>query len=74
MISEKLELSGRGLFFTPVRVSPPHETQASTLIDAGGYYHFKVPGLQLLFAYGHSVAGQTETYAYHWGSTAPGKR
>ena len=40
------------------------QTQASTLIDAGGYYHFKSPGLQLLFAYGHSVAGQTENYAY----------
>jgi Putative MetA-pathway of phenol degradation len=40
------------------------QTQASTLIDAGGYYHFKSPGLQLLFAYGHSIAGQTENYAY----------
>jgi len=40
------------------------QTQASTLIDAGGYYHFKSPGLQLLFAYGHSVAGQTENYSY----------
>jgi hypothetical protein len=40
------------------------QTQASTLIDVGGYYHFKSPGYQLLFAYGHSVAGQTENYAY----------
>jgi hypothetical protein len=40
------------------------QTQSSTLIDAGGYYHFKHPGTQLLFAYGHSVAGQTENYAY----------
>jgi hypothetical protein len=40
------------------------QTQASTLIDAGGYYHFKSPGLQLLFAYGHSIAGQTENYSY----------
>ncbi len=40
------------------------QTQASTMIDAGGYYHFKSPGLQLLFAYGHSVAGQTENYGY----------
>ena len=31
------------------------QTQSSTLIDAGGYYHFKYPGLQFLFAYGHSV-------------------
>jgi hypothetical protein len=34
------------------------------MIDAGGFYHFKSPGLQLLFAYGHSVIGQTENYAY----------
>jgi len=34
------------------------------MIDAGGYYHFKSPGLQLLFAYGHSIAGQTENYGY----------
>jgi hypothetical protein len=40
------------------------QTQSSTMIDAGGYYHFKSPGLQLLFAYGHSVAGQTENYGY----------
>jgi hypothetical protein len=40
------------------------QTQASTMIDAGGYYHFKNPNAQLLFAYGHSIAGQTENYAY----------
>jgi hypothetical protein len=34
------------------------------MIDAGGYYHFKSPGLQLLFAYGHSIAGQPENYGY----------
>jgi hypothetical protein len=38
--------------------------QASTMIDAGGYYHFRAEGWQLLFAYGHSVAGQTENYGY----------
>ncbi len=62
-INKKLDLSveifshAREGFGTP-------QTQASTLIDAGGYYHFKSPGLQLLFAYGHSAAGQTENYAY----------
>jgi hypothetical protein len=40
------------------------QTEASTLIDAGFAYHFKTPGLQLLLACGHSVAGQTENYAY----------
>ncbi len=40
------------------------QTRASTMVDAGGYYYFRNPGFQLLFAYGHSVAGQTENYAY----------
>jgi hypothetical protein len=40
-------------------------TQASTMIDLGGYYHFKRhPGMQFLFCYGHSVAGQAESYVY----------
>jgi hypothetical protein len=41
------------------------QTQASTMVDLSGYYHLKHhPGRQLLFCYGHSVAGQTENYAY----------
>jgi hypothetical protein len=41
------------------------QTEASTMIDLGGYYHFKHhDGRQFLFAYGHSIAGQTENYAY----------
>ena len=41
------------------------QTEASTMIDVGGYYHFKHnPNEQFLFCYGHSVAGQTENYAY----------
>lgn len=41
------------------------QTQASTLVDLGGVYHFKRnPNEQFLFCYGHSVAGQTENYAY----------
>lgn len=38
--------------------------QSTSMIDAGGYYFFKTPGLQLLFAYGHSVVGGTERYGY----------
>jgi len=38
------------------------QTQSSNLIDAGGDCHFKNPNFQFLFAYGHSVAGQTENY------------
>jgi len=49
------------------------QTKATTMIDGGGYYYFKNPGFQLLFAYGHSVSGQSENYAYlglywTWGS------
>lgn len=49
------------------------QTKSSTMLDLGGAYYFKNPGLQLLFAYGHSVIGQTENYAYlglyqTWGS------
>lgn len=40
------------------------QIRGSTMIDAGGYYHFKNPDHQFLFAYGHSVAGLSETYAY----------
>jgi len=40
------------------------QIRGSTLVDFGGYYYFRNPGFQLLFAYGHSVAGQPETYAY----------
>ncbi len=52
------------------------QTEASTMVDLGGYYHFKHhPGRQFLFCYGHSVAGQTENYAYvglywTWGKDA----
>jgi hypothetical protein len=62
-LNKKLELSIES--FSHAREGPASaQTQASSLIDAGGYYHFKAPGLQLLFAYGHSIAGQTENYGY----------
>ncbi len=40
------------------------QTRSSTMIDFGGYYYFRNPGFQLLFCYGHSVAGQQENYGY----------
>jgi hypothetical protein len=40
------------------------QTKAATLVDVGGYYKFRDPGFQLLFAYGHTAFGQTENYAY----------
>jgi hypothetical protein len=62
-LSRKLTLGGEVFFHQGEGRVTPH-FQSSTLIDAGGAYCFKNPGLQLLFAYGHSVGGQTENYAY----------
>lgn len=62
-INKKLELSAEVFSHAREGFATP-QTQSSTLIDAGGYYHLRSPGFQLLFAYGHSVAGQTENYAY----------
>jgi len=62
-VNKKLELSAE--VFSHAREGfAAAQTESSAMIDAGGYYHFKSPGLQLLMAYGHSVAGQTENYAY----------
>ncbi|MGA9567104.1 MAG: transporter [Candidatus Korobacteraceae bacterium] len=63
-LSDRLEL-GAEVFAHGAEGSATPQTEASTLIDVGGYYHFKNhPGQQFLFCYGHSVAGQTENYAY----------
>jgi hypothetical protein len=39
------------------------DSGSSTMLDAGGFYEFK-EGFDLLFAGGHSIVGQAETYAY----------
>lgn len=62
-LSKKLELAAEIFSHAHEGLATP-QTEASSLLDAGGYYHFSSPGLQLLFAYGHSIAGQTENYAY----------
>lgn len=63
-LSERLEL-GAEVFAHGREGMAPAQTEASTMIDVGGYYHFKHhKGEQFLFCYGHSVAGQTENYAY----------
>ena len=63
-LSERLELGAEVFAHGPEGNATP-QTEGSTLIDVGGYYHFKHhPGQQFLFCYGHSVAGQTENYAY----------
>lgn len=63
-ISERLELAAEVFSHGAEGIAAP-QTQKSTMIDAGGYWHLKkVPDTEFLFAYGHSVAGQTENYAY----------
>jgi hypothetical protein len=61
---ERLELAGEVFAHGREGFATP-QTESSTMIDVGGYYHFKRhPGEHFLFCYGHSVAGQTENYAY----------
>lgn len=63
-LSKRLEL-GAEVFDHGREGSATPQTGSSTLVDVGGYYHFKQhPGEQFLFCYGHSVAGQAENYAY----------
>jgi hypothetical protein len=71
-LNERLEL-GAEVFAHGREGYAAAQTQRSTMIDVGGYYHFKHhPGEQFLFCYGQSIAGQTENYAYagmywNWG-------
>jgi hypothetical protein len=49
-------------------------TRSSTMLDLGGIYEFK-DGFDLLFAAGHSIYGQAETYTYlalYWTWGPPG--
>jgi len=63
-LNERLELGAEVFAHGKEGLATP-QIQSSTLIDVGGYYHFKNhPGEQFLFCYGHSIAGQTENYAY----------
>ncbi len=73
-IGKQMTLGGEVFFHKKEGFATP-QTESATLVDVGGYYYFKHPGLQLLFAYGHSVIGQTENYAYlglyqTWGNKA----
>lgn len=63
IVHNKLELGAEVFSHGAEGLAPP-QIRGSTMIDLGGYYHFKNPDRQFLFAYGHSVAGLTENYAY----------
>jgi hypothetical protein len=63
-LNQRLEL-GVELFAHGREGFAAAQTGRSAMIDVGGYYHFKRnPDEQFLFCYGHSIAGQTENYAY----------
>lgn len=62
-VGEKWTLGGELWYHGPEGIATPH-IHSSTMFDFGGYYYFRKPAFQLLFALGHSIAGQPETYAY----------
>jgi hypothetical protein len=63
-VNKKLDLAAEVFSHGGEGPAPP-QSHPSTMIDAGGYWHLKgEEAMQLLFAYGHSVSGQTENYAY----------
>lgn len=62
-IGEKWTLGGEVWHHGPEGLATA-QTRSATLIDIGGYHYFRKPGFQLLFCLGHTVAGQSETYAY----------
>ncbi len=62
-VSKKLTLGGE-LFDHGRETADRSLSRYAAMVDMGGYYTLRDPGVQLLFAYGHSVAGQTENYAY----------
>jgi hypothetical protein len=55
---------GSEVFYHGAQGALAEPGQSATLVDVGGYYKFRDPGYQLLFCYGHDVAGQREQYAY----------
>jgi hypothetical protein len=62
-VGNRWTLGGELFYHGPEGVATPQDRPA-TMFDFGGYYYFRKPAFQLLFAVGHSVLGQTETYGY----------
>jgi len=73
-VTKKLILGGE-LFSHGAEGAAVSSVRSSTMADIGGYYTIH-EGFQLLFASGHSIAGEGETYTYFglywtWGSSKP---
>jgi hypothetical protein len=62
-IGKKWTLGGE-IFYHGAEGAATAQTRAAALLDVGGYYKFRDPGFQLLYCYGHTIAGQSENYAY----------
>ncbi len=62
-VTKRLTLGGE-LFAHGRPTADPTLSSYAADLDFGGYYTLTNPGFQLLFAYGHSVAGESENYAY----------
>jgi hypothetical protein len=62
-VGKRLSLAGE-VFYHGRETAGEFSSRYAAMIDFGGYYTLRNPGFQLLFCYGHSVAGQTENYAY----------
>jgi len=74
-VGEKLTLGGELWYHGPEGAATPID-HSVTMFDFGGYYYFRKPAFQLLFTLGHTIAGQSETYAYlglywTWGPKEP---
>jgi hypothetical protein len=75
-VGQKWTLGGE-LFYHGAEGLATPQTKSATLFDFGGYYYLRKPAVQLLFAAGHTVVGQPETYVYlglywTWGSKGGG--
>lgn len=62
-LGDKWTLGGEVWYHAAEGVATP-QTQSATMFDFGGYYYFRKPAFQLLFCLGHTLVGQSETYAY----------
>lgn len=62
-VNKKLRLGGE-VYYHGRQTAGLMSSRYATMVDIGGYYTLHDPGFQLLFCYGHTVAGQTENYAY----------
>jgi hypothetical protein len=75
-LGKKFTLAGEVFYHGQILSAPGQGYREATLLDLGGYYKFHGDeSYQLLFCYGHSIAGEPEHYAYlglywTWGKKA----